>query len=121
VFPLSLTSSLSGAAADRSATLEARIAPDFGEVPEPVRAELVAVVLAILRMTSPGEAVVTLSGGERDASATVLLPVAGERPAVRAAMWTLLHRVRAAIPGTVSTDVEEPGSSSFWVEVRWVS
>jgi len=116
-----MVSSLSGAAADRSATLEARIAPDFGEVPEPVRAELIAVVLAILRMTSPGEAVVTLSGCTRDASATVLLPVAAERPAVRAAMWTLLHRVRAAIPGTVSTDVEEPGSSKFWVEVRWVS
>ncbi|GAA3386159.1 sensor histidine kinase [Cryptosporangium minutisporangium] len=116
-----MVSSLSGAAADRSATLEARIAPDFGEVPEPVRAELVAAVLAILRMTSPGEAVVTLSGGNRDASATVLLPVASERSAVKAAMWSLLNRVRAAIPGTVSTDVEEPGSSSFWVEVRWVS
>lgn len=114
-------SSLSGAAADRSATIEARIAPDFGEVPEPVRAELVATVLAILRMTSPGEAVVTLSGCVRDASATVLLPVAAERQAVREAMWTLLHRVRAAIPGTVSADVEEPGSSNFWVEVRWVS
>ncbi|WP_143175251.1 sensor histidine kinase [Cryptosporangium aurantiacum] len=116
-----MVSSFSGAAADRSATLEARIAPDFGEVPEPVRAELVAVVLAILRLTSPGEAVVTLSGCTEDASATVLLPVASERSAVKAAMWTLLNRVRAAIPGTVSTDVEEPGSSSFWVEVRWVS
>ena len=40
--------SLSGAAADRSATLEARIAPEFGEVPEPVRGELAAVVLAVL-------------------------------------------------------------------------
>lgn len=116
-----MVSSLSGAAADRSATIEARIAPDFGEVPEPVRAELVAAVLAILRMTSPGEAVVTLSGCVRDASATVLLPVASERPAVKEAMWTLLRRVRAAIPGTVSTDVEEPGSSNFWVEVRWIS
>ncbi|MFG1921329.1 sensor histidine kinase [Cryptosporangium sp. NPDC048952] len=116
-----MVSSLSGAAADRSATIEARIAPDFGEVPEPVRAELVAAVLAILRMTSPGEAVVTLSGCVRDASATVLLPVASERSAVKEAMWTLLHRVRAAIPGTVSADVEEPGSSKFWVEVRWVS
>ncbi|GAA0254058.1 hypothetical protein GCM10009539_44070 [Cryptosporangium japonicum] len=116
-----MVSSLSGAAADRSATIEARIAPDFGDVPEPVRAELVAAVLAILRLTSPGEAVVTLSGCVRDASATVLLPVASERPAVKEAMWTLLHRVRAAIPGTVSADVEEPGSSKFWVEVRWVS
>ncbi|TQS43588.1 sensor histidine kinase [Cryptosporangium phraense] len=116
-----LVSSFSGAAADRSATLEARIAPDFGEVPEPVRAELVAAVLAILRLTSPGEAVVTLSGCVRDASATVLLPVSAERTAVKDAMSALLNRVRAAIPGTVSTDVEEPGSSSFWVEVRWVS
>ncbi|MFI5955119.1 sensor histidine kinase [Cryptosporangium sp. NPDC051539] len=116
-----MVSSFSGAAADRSATLEARIAPDFGEVPEPVRAELVAAVLAILRLTSPGEAVVTLSGCVRDASATVLLPVSAERTAVKDAMGALLNRVRAAIPGTVSTDVEEPGSSSFWVEVRWVS
>lgn len=115
-----MVSSFSGAAADRLATLEARVAPDFGEVPEPVRVELVAVVLAILRMTSPGEAVVTLSGNTGDAFATVLLPVAHERSAVRAAVTTVLNRVRAAIPGTVSTDVEEPGSSCFWVEVRWV-
>ena len=116
-----LVASLSGAAADRSATLEARIAPDFGEVPEPVRGELVAMVLAILRMTSPGDVVVTLSGDSSDASATVLLPVGAQRPAVRAAVRTLSEKVRAVIPGAVTADVEEPGSSNLWMEVRWVS
>jgi ribosomal protein S12 methylthiotransferase accessory factor YcaO len=116
-----LVSSLSSAAADHSATLEARIAPDFGEVPEPVRAELVAVALAVLRLTSPGEVVVMFSGNASDASATVLMPVGAHRTAVRAAVRTLLEKVGAASPGTVSADVEEPGSSSIWMEVRWVS
>jgi hypothetical protein len=116
-----LVASLSGAAADREATLEARIAPDFGEVPEPVRGELVAVVLAILRLTSPGEVVVTLSGDSSDASATVLLPVGQQRNAVRTAVKALLDKVRSVIPGAVTADLVEPGSSSLWMEVRWVS
>ena len=116
-----LVTSLSAAAADRQATMEARIAPDFGAVPEPVRGELVAVVLAVLRMTSPGEVVVTFSGDASDASATVLLPVGAQRPAVRAAIRTLLEKVCAVLPGAVTAEVEEPGSSTLWMEVRWVS
>lgn len=121
VWRRALVTSLSAAAADRGATMEARIAPDFGAVPEPVRGELVAVVLAVLRMTSPGEVVVTFSGDELDAAATVLLPVRAERPAVREAIRTLLEKVRAVLPGGVTAEVEEPGSSTLWMEVRWIS
>jgi hypothetical protein len=116
-----VVASLSGAAADRSAMLEARIAPDFGEVPERVRGELVAVVLAILRLTSPGEVVVTLSGDAADASATVLLPVVEQPTAVRAAVRALLDKVRSAIPGAVTADLVEPDAGKLWMEVRWIS